>query len=378
MLTRTTAFDTAIIDSQRIATLCEIYSGGSKVQDLLISDGNINGDINNSIRRRASITLTDYNGTLTPAATSDLLSPLTGNEIKLWRGLTYADGSTELLPQGVYGISDFSLDDSGEALEIRIEAFDRARKVSRSKLTAEYVIAAGTNYGTAIQSLISSRVTGLTYTFTSTTYTTPAMTLRLGADPWEAARKMAASIGMDLYFDNNGNCVLTPVVDPKFSTVVWSYKDTVDSMIMYINKRFTDEEVPSHVIVTGESSSNTTPVRGEAIDDVGTTTSSVYYTNDSSSPTRASGSYGDIVDIDNDSGVTTVTQARDAAKAKLLRILGQPENLQLLNIVHPAQQEGDVIYVERADSRVARNYFVDKVTIPMRHDRGMNLQLRRV
>jgi len=375
MYPRSAAFDAAVIDSHVIATKCEVYSGGSLVQELLISDGNINVEYQSNIRRRCTIDLMDYDGTLTPASASGLLSPLTGNEIRLYRGITLSTGP-ELIPQGVFGISDFDLDDSGENLGIRIEAFDRSRKVSRAKLTQDYDIPAGTNYGTAIQNLISSRVSGLTYNFVSTPYTTPHIVLVTGDDPWEQASKMAQSIGMDLYFDVSGNCVLAPVMVG--TTAVWSYTEGPNAMFLYVHKRYTDEEKFNHIIVTGESSSNTAPVRGEAIDDIGTTTASVYYINDSSSATLASGPYGDVVNIVRDSSVTTVAQARDSAQAILQKILGTAENLQLLNIVHPAHDVLDVIYVSRADSKVNDLYVIDKLTLPMSPGRGMDLEVRRV
>src|SRR5690606_34606223 len=71
-----------------------------------------------------------------------------------------------------------------------------------------HVVASGTNYATAIETLIDSRVPGLEYAFASTDYESPRLTFPVQEDPWAAAVDMARKIGMVLYFDGLGRCVL--------------------------------------------------------------------------------------------------------------------------------------------------------------------------
>lgn len=356
MYTRSAAFDAAVQKSHRIATRCDVYSGTTFIQSLDIIDGNITID-DVPVRRRATVDLTDPTGALTPADASALLAP-SGNELKLWRGLYLPDGTSELLPMGVFGISDVRIDDSGQGLHIRLDTYDRARKVQRARFLQEYQVTAGTNYGTAIQTLLTSRFPTITFNFTATSILTPRLIFEAGSDPWKAAQSMAASIGCDLFFDPNGVCVLRPISlvgDP-----AWTYAEGSQAMILYVNRRLNDEKVFNHVVVTGETSGTATPVRAEAFD------------NNPSSPTYYLGAYGDVVTFEASSFITTTAQAQAAANRKLAKVLGLSELIQFNTIVHPAHEISDIVRLTRADSKVNNVYVIGKLTMPMVHSRVMN------
>src|SRR4051812_35315225 len=99
------AFLAALRQSHTISTRADVLSGGVVVATLDITDGSVEVDGNNTVRRHCSVTLVDPTGTMTPSEAGDLLSPF-GNEIALYRGI-----GDELVPLGVFGIATVDIED---------------------------------------------------------------------------------------------------------------------------------------------------------------------------------------------------------------------------------------------------------------------------
>lgn len=364
MYARSAAFDAAVKKSHLAIFKCEIYDNGILQRTLDIGEGNVRVE-DAAVRRRFDARLVDPDGTLTPDDASDLLAPF-GNEIKIYRGIRFDSGTEEYLSLGVFGLDDIKIDDSGETLGLTIEGYDRAHKVQKAKFVTEYVVASGTNYATAIQDLILSRFPAAQFNFISTTRTTPKLVFEAGSDPWEAARKMAGNIGCDLFFDTSGICKLVAIVDPTTASVDWRYAEGAEAMFLYINKRMTNEGVYNHVIVTGESTENTSgPVRAEAKDD------------NPASPTYYLGDFGDVVYFQASEFITTQSQAQDVANARLQKVLGASEEVRILNVPHPAHEIDDVIEIVRAKSKIDARYVIDGLTIPLVEQRGMDISTRK-
>lgn len=358
------AFEATLKQSHTMVTRAEIWEGSSMLQEFNINDGTVTVQ-DEAIRRRVTCTLTDPDGSLTPATASDLLAPV-GNELRLYRGVVIpSTGVEEVVPLGVFGISDTRIYDSGGGLTLSIDAYDRARKVSRSKFTTEYVIAAGTNVATAIQAMINARVPGLTYNFTPTTAVTPVLVYNTGDDPWAKARELAASIGYDLYFDQTGICCLTPVpVLTQSTPTVWDYEEGPEATFLYLNRRLTDERTYSHVVITGEGNGIGEPVRAEA------------YDNNPASPTYYLGAYGDIVLFESNRIITTFSQAQTVANARLQRVSGLVDLVEMQAIVNAAHDVYDVIGISRARLNIDARYVISKLSIPMTQDRAMNVSVK--
>lgn len=361
------AFLAEIQQSHKIATSIYVTNLDTGVQTpLIIVDGNVTVQ-DTDIRRTATISALDPTGTLTPSTASDLIAP-NGNEFSLFRGVTFeATGLTELAPLGVFRIMDAKIYDSGAGFKIDIEGSDRAVKVQLAKFTQELAIPAGTGYGTAIATVIAGGYPGVTFNFVATSSTTPALYFKTGDDRWAAARKMAQSIGCDLYFDALGICTLTPVpVLSSASVAVATYAEGPTSMLLYLNRRLTAQGVYSHVIGSGENNSTTAPVRAEALD------------TNPASPTYYLGPFGDVVDTSllGSSLITSASQCQAAVNARLQKVVGFPDLVEMQGIVNAAHEVGDVIQITRARSKVNSKYLIDKCTIPMTQDRPMAISCR--
>jgi hypothetical protein len=327
--------------------------------------GSVTVDVAAAIRRSCTVTLLDPTGALTVSNAGDILSPLTGNEVVLSRGITYPDGTNELVPLGVFGISAYEVTDDAQGLVIALSGFDRSRRIQRAAFTDTYSILAGTNVAIAIQALVSSRVPGLTYNFAPTATLTPGLVYNTGEDPLAKAVELAASIGCALFFDPQGVCTLAPITDPTTQPPSWVYDEGSNATVIKLARRFVDTATFNDVIVTGGGTGVGIPVRAQAQD------------TNPSSPTFVGGPYGDVVTVVNSPLVTTVAQAQTMASGILNRSIGTAESLSFEAIVNPAHDVGDVITVNRARSKVAANYVVDSLTVPLTAQTAMTATARR-
>jgi hypothetical protein len=362
-------FKTALKKSHTVVSKVELWKGGVYLQDLPISDGQVTVD-DQPIRRRISVAVVDKNRTLLPRLPTDPMG-VVDSELRAYRGIKFVSGTTEYVPLGVFDIATVVSDDSGEGLHIRVEGFDKARRVIRARMTNEYLIPAGTNYVTAIQDLLTFRYPDIQFgMFNSTTLTTPQIVLKTGDDPWAKAQRMALEgLGCDIYFDVNGFCVCADVPDISAATSLWDYIEGSEATFLYINRSLTNEETFNHVIVTSENPERSLPLRAEAFD------------NNPFSPTYYLGPYGDVVDwVFSELSPGNATQATvdTIATAIYNKRLGFVELVRFNAIVNPAHEVGDTITITRANSQLVGDlYVIDKLTIPLLAERPMDASTRK-
>jgi hypothetical protein len=350
------AFLAALKVSHTIATDAFIYKDGIYYAlpiPLVEANVNISDQL---IRRAVTLSFVDPTGEFTPSDARDLFMPL-GTEIVLARGVKFADGTQELCSLGVFGFADVKISDSGSSITIDIDGYDRGRRIQRARMNRDYGIALGTNYVDAIQALLHDRWPDIETNFPTTSYTTPSLLLEQSKDPWEFAYNMARDIGYDLFFDRNGVCVMSSTINT--GAPVLEFTDGVDGTLLNLSKRFQNDDVYSHVVVTGENTNNVAPVRGEAFDD------------NPNSPTYYQGPFGDVTYFYSSGLITTTNQALATARNMVPKVTGILEALDFNSLVNPALALGDRISVVRDKIGVSSIYSIEKITVPYTHDRGM-------
>jgi hypothetical protein len=339
------------------ATLAQVWGGNVMLQTLAI-DANgsvVNTDRAAVIRRTGSVALTDPTGTLVPTTVHTLLNPTSGNEIVLYRGITYPNSDQELIQLGVFGIEDAVINDSAQDLVITLTLNDRSRVIQRAGFGDVYVIAPGTNVGTAIQALIAFQWNGapLAYNFaptTAVTQTTP-LVYQPGDDPWQKCLDLAAGCGFQVYFDRTGNPTFKPVPDPKVQPTAWSYDEGVGNIATGLTRTISRAKAPNIIIRDGQGSGIAVPVRGLSID------------NDPTSKTYWRGPYGPVRDFASSALYATQAQAQAASDAALLLAKGTIESLQVLAVPKPDSDVDDVIEVTRVRDGLANRYVIDSLTL---------------
>lgn len=274
----------------------------------------------------------------------------------------------EYIPLGVFTLNETDITDTGTGLEIDIQGNDLSRRISRNQWDAVKVIPIGTNFGTAIQQIVSDRLPGTDFNFTSTEEVTPRLTFGAQGqnDPWADILDMAEAIGNEIFFDARGVCTMRPEPDPEIQEPVWTFSDAARPVMTGLQRRITDEDTANYIIVTGENSSNDTPpARAIAID------------NDPTSPTYYQGPFGTVTYRITSPLVKNNDQALIMAQNALLRRKGATELVEIDAVPMAALEPSDIVFVQRDMSKIAGRFLVDQTTIPLGAEETMHVVTRR-
>lgn len=348
----------------------------SKESRLRVTAGEVTMDRSARYRRSIDLTMADPKREYLPTSAASLFHPLSGNEIRAYRGIQFPDGAIESYSQGVFGLADVSVFDSVDGYEMRIGGLDRSDRCARSTIVRPYTIAANTNTVTAIQGLIAYAL-GFTpqWVASVTTYTTNFTVYDVGTDPWEAAAKLAESIGFEVFFNVDGACVIRPQPDPAAGAPSFTYKAS-EAVINKLGRSLSADQSYNGVLAYGQSPYNSTPAFGEAWDsNPASPTYSGY--NPATKVFVAASRFGRRPKIlEANPNIRTSVQAQAAAQAELIRLSGIVEVLEFDAFVNAAHEESDVISVQRPELGVNSLYVLDRFNIPLTVDGGMSARTR--
>jgi hypothetical protein len=277
---------------------------------------------------------------LVPTSPSSALAPTSATEVQAGLGFVGADGVNYTTNLGVFDLAETNVVEQGGGLLIALQAFDRSRKLDRGKFVTPYTVAAGTNYVTAIQTIVQLAFPNVVFSAENTAYTTPLLTFDVQSTYLAAVQQMAKSIGYRIYFDSLGVCVLRPPDtdgDPQWTLAVGS-----DTRILDVERTLSDEKVYNGVIYRGEAPGvDAVPVQGEAWDL--DPSSPTYY--DPANP--GASTYGPVPFFAVSEFITTTAQATDAAAARLPYVSGLVERVKVSTRLNPGIEPGDLISLER-------------------------------
>lgn len=359
------AMATQLRQSHTVEIVAEVWTAGLTAQllngsQIYVTDGSVSVDRSASYRRSLTMKVVDQYGYLIPFSADPSSSPIApyGNEVVVYRGVVFPDGTAEVVPLGVFPISEVEVEDTG-ASEITISGFDRSRRISRSRWTDPYVIASGTNYVTAIQAIATNRlpysVTMISNTLNVSTTSGPTVYAEQD-DPWQRMTELAQAIGCEVFFDAAGQLVIQDEPDPTIDTPVWDYIEGDNSMMLSLGHILSDEPGYNVAVVTGENSDNnngTLVPRG------------VVYDDDPTSPTYYLGGYGQVPIFMNNPLVRTNAAATTAATTVLRRVLGLTETVKMAAIPNPAHEAGDAVRVIRDSDGIDMQVLLETFDVPL-------------
>lgn len=332
---------------------------------LPVTAGQVVLDITAATRGRCDLTFNDP--ALIPVDADSVLAPFS-TELQVKRGLIYPSGERELVSLGIFRIEETTPDDTGEELSVKVSGLDRSAWVIDALFEDPYTIAGGTDYITAIKNTIEAGYPGATYDFPARTLQTPTLKAEEGEDRWAFCQAMAAAIGMDLYFDNEGVLMMRPISlttsDPVAELVEGRAGVTVKPTLLSASKKWTRTDAHNRWIVKGDNPDVAgTPPRAIATDDA------------AESPTRYGGPFGRKPEIYSSSFISTNQQAQDAANGKKEKEIGISQSVDFGAVVNPALEPGDVCRITRTRKDpldpenpiplVDENHILDTLTIPL-------------
>jgi hypothetical protein len=357
-------FKEAVRKSHSAIVKVEIYdtANGTILSTASPISGEVSIDNRRSIRRECTLEFVDTDGTLVPTNNiSSILLPY-NREVKIYRGISFPDGTEELVPLGVFIITSVDITETAQGVKISIKGSDRSLVLARAKFTNhEFYIEAGTAKETAIENILKYRYPKVKTIFPATNQVTTLLypTLDQSSDPWREALKIAESASMDLYFDENGIARMRPIPDPDKGTAIATYSDGTDSVLIQIARSLSIDESYNGVIYTGEGTNLSIGVIGEAWDD------------NPSSPTYRK-TYGEVPLFKSSPTILTVGEAQEAASAELKKVIGASEKITWDQLVNPAHDVYDLVKVTRSPVGVDKILMLDAISIPLAASGTMN------
>lgn len=365
-------------DQKRIST-AEIWNGNKPLAGLgTVTDGSVSIDVTQPIRRTMTATVVSQGlemDDLVPTGARSLLNPASGNELRLFRGFEYDDGTQELCPLGVFRMTRPTVADTGDGITISITGNDRSFLIGRRTWTDVFPIHAGTDLRTAVQNLLQSRgkngdlatELGLRYKFASTPgvtvpSTTFGATLASSNNPWQDAISLAVVGSFELFFDEVGDPVmqLIPNATLPSSSFPFAYQEGDNCTYVNIQRALDETQTNNGVIVVGVGSGGA-PVTAEVWD------------TDPSSPLWYMGPWGKQPYIYQTALVPSAGQSTGGAQAQALKmaqtIYRQVHTLldipSFNAVPNPALLESDILHLVRARIGLDAPYVCGQITMPL-------------
>lgn len=355
------AWSSAIRSSvQRATIVATIYRNDVPLVTVQPVSGSVTIDSTRAARRDCSLTLVDYDGTLMPQSSSDPLTPF-GNEIKVWRGLTFDDGTTELVPLGVFLITDIEITQEGQ---INVTTVDRSARISNARLTDTYPLPAGT-LTDALDGFLRDRW-GAADLESSVEATITGRSIEAGpdSDPWATAQSIADSFACDLAFDANGIAVLRYTPTPENSSVVATYIEGEDAVMLTASRAISAEGTYNGVIVTNSDAGDTPTIRAEAWDE------------NPASATYRYGSFGQRPKWYASTDLATQADAQTTATNMLSRAVGLSERVAFSIVPDPSLEVFDVVTVQNSVTGISADYVIESLTVPLIASESMTVTAR--
>lgn len=342
--------------SHKAVIQVDVYTAGVKVATIFPTDGSVTVDSRRAVRRTLSLTVVDEDGTLTPSqgALTGLLTPF-GTELFVYRGVEYGDLTQELVPLGVFVITQVQVEDGDTGQVMSIQGSDRSIRVSRNKFLNPYRIANGTTLEDGLTGLLRDRWIDVVTDFPATGITLPDVVIdaQSGGDPWSSAVTIAEAFGYDLAFDPDGVVRLSIIPDVTIDDPVEVYQDGAEAVLTSLTRTFDSSRTYNGVVVSSQGTSVSAPFRAVAWDE------------NPNSVTYRFGEFGEVPFFFQSSLITTPEQAAITAVALLRKATGTSEAVEWAQIVNPAHDVLDVIRVRRQERDLDYVLLIDRLTVPL-------------
>ena len=320
-----------LAESHRVATEVQLLLNDGRVLDLEHTGGSVTVDRSQAIRRTCTVTIADP--TLIPRTPADQLATY-GARLLVSRGVDYGDGSSELVPLGVFRLDSVDGDVNDGPVTLQGKGLEAV--VADDKFTAPYK-ATGTVVG-AVTALIQRSIPTADVISHITDAPIGSRTFDVEADPWAGAQEIAAAAGAEVYCDASGSFVIATLPDLASATPVWAVEATEGGVYISGNRAMSSDTVNNGVLVRGENTAdNTPPVSYLATD------------NDPNSPTYWGGPFGRRPMFFSSSTLTTVNACAAAANLKLAAAKAPNASGDLSSLPNPALEPGDILRVMHED-----------------------------
>lgn len=341
-----------------------LYDGALVAEDIPFVDGSISVDRGSDVRR--SLSLTIANPADFPTSETALYG-VYGQTLYVESGITYLDGSSELVPCGHFVITQVSgnihtgpLTITATGLEILLK-----RAVFETATSTRGFANAAAFINTQLQAVIP----GVSFVDASSAGSSSLATKTwdAGQEVWPALVEVATSVGAELYCDANGSFRLVDIPDIETAVPVWDVSAGEYGVMVSADMAVTADEVYNRVVVSGENTEDDTPpVSAEAKITTG--------------PLRYGGPFGKVTKAYSSSLITSGSQAYATAIALLRKYQAPNRTVTLSTIPNPALEAGDCIRVDYGDTAPvpAELHLVQSFSVPLSVDGNASFTIETV
>lgn len=314
-----------------------------------IIGGRLALDVDAQVRRQAQLEIAF---SLADPVTAETMRTLPfGGYCRIYRGIRFADGSTESVPLGTFRVDAVSWPELQGTATLTLN--DRMAQVADEALPTPYS-ASGKHPSDAIVELVQAVFGGSIAYHVSTS---PASEPTLADTVYEQDRggaisELAAGVSASAYFDPLGDFVLHPRPSGAPGAPDWLFDTGASGVFVAAVESLDRSSVRNGVSVRSQAEADLPPIYALATDD------------DPASPTRWGGPFGKVpLLVDSQSAQTQA--AADAAAASLLHLrLGLSRTVELRGVPNPALEGGDVLEIRHADGR-SESAYVNSVSLDL-------------
>lgn len=320
-----------IAENHTAVSEVQLFTTDGRVVPIAHTGGSVTVDRTQAIRRTCSVTSDDV--TLIPSTPADQLA-VYGARLRIAVGVEYGDGTTEVVPQGVFRLDDVTGDPSLGPVTLQGKAIEVV--VQDDKFTAPY--RAVGSVVSAITDLIRRSIPDAEIVSEIDDILIGARTWDVGDDPWAAVQEVAATAGAECFTNGDGVFVITVLPDLLTATPVWDVEAAEGGVYVTGTRGMSAANVFNGVVASGESSGEATPpVRYLATDD------------EPGSPTLWGGPFGRRPMFYSSSTLTTVGACQNAAELKLRTAKKPNAKGDFSTLPNAALEVGDVMRVMHPD-----------------------------
>lgn len=328
-----------------------LYDGLVVAENIDFVDGSVSVDRGSDVRRTLSLSIADPRDfPLEETARYGVY----GQSLFVESGITYLDGTSELVPCGHFYITSISgnvhtgplnITAVGPEILLKRAIFETATSTKGSPTASAFIAAQ-----------IGLAAPGASFVDASTAGATPVAvkTWEAGDEVWSALTEVATSVGAELFCDANGTFRLADIPNVDTASPVWDVSAGEYGVMVSAEAELSGDDVFNRVIVTGENAEeNAPPVQAVATVTTG--------------PLRYGGPFGKVTKTYSSSLVTNTGQAGEVAAALLRKYRSPNRRVSLSTIPNPALDAGDCIRVVYGDSAPLppELHMVQSFTVPL-------------
>ena len=342
----------------------DVYYSGNFIATLPVSGGSITIDRTAHIRRSCTVTIASPS--FIPVFAGSALSPY-GTEIRIFMGIKYPDGRTEMVPMGIFEVYSVTWTD-GEGSVPTVTGYDYGKRIDDAQF-AHSIDRSGRDAFGLIQQLIENILfADVLIDDSLVNFTLPGGSI-FDDNRWDCLQACLDPMGAEGFFDVQGNFIVQPVPSVTSATTdddtAWTVDCGPTGVLVSATRTVSREGCYNFVTAMGSATTDTgTPPIGYAADT--DPTSPTYWGPASSVPDGPFifTPFGFVTLRYTNDALTTSAQCTTAAAAQLAQVLGVQKSLDFSSAPNPTLEAGDIVKVVFQDG-TAEYHLLDTIHVDL-------------